>query len=387
MATAAIICEYNPFHRGHQKQLGLIRHQLGEDTCIVCLMSGCYVQRGAPAVFEPAVRAQAAVDCGVNVVLGLPLPAALSSAEGFAAGGVAVLERLGGVDWLCFGSESGDAAALQQTARLLCGAAFDAALREQLETGVSYARARQLAAQVLGADDSLLVRPNDILAVEYCKALLRQGSAIRPLPVTRQGSYHAEMPDAENPSATSLRGCMRSGAPWLDFVPSAARAAYRDAQPHFLQAGEQAMLARLRAMDEEAFEALPYGSEGLWRKLMHAARTQQSLEAVAAAVKSKRYARSRIDRMLLCAFLGLDRARLAEPAPYVRLLALDRTGGAFVRRCRAQGTIPLLNSGVPAPVGAYSRLEQRALRLYGLFAAGAEGQWRAMPQTRVYCKK
>ena len=147
------------------------------------------------------------------------------------------------------------------------------------------------------------------------------------------------------------------------------------------------MLARLRAMDEEAFEALPYGSEGLWRKLMHATRTQQSLEAVAAAVKSKRYARSRIDRMLLCAFLGLDRAQLAEPAPYVRLLALDQTGGAFVRRCRTQGTIPLLNSGAPAPDGAYSRLEQRALRLYGLFAAGAEGQWRAMPQTRVYCKK
>ena len=137
MRICGVICEYNPFHRGHEKQLRQIRAALGEDTAVVCLMSGNFVQRGEPAVFDKRVRAQAAVLAGANLVLELPITKALSSAEGFARGGVEIFSRLGAVDTLAFGCESGNADALLAAARTMCEPAYDAALRDILNTGVS----------------------------------------------------------------------------------------------------------------------------------------------------------------------------------------------------------------------------------------------------------
>ena len=116
MAAVGIVCEYNPFHLGHEKQLRMARERLGGSTPVVCLMSGNFVQRGAPALFDKTVRARAAVECGASLVLELPVTCALSSAEGFARGAVEIFDRLGTVDTLCFGSETGDAAALVRAA-------------------------------------------------------------------------------------------------------------------------------------------------------------------------------------------------------------------------------------------------------------------------------
>ena len=388
MKTVGIVCEYNPFHRGHEKQLRMIRARCGDGVCIVCLMSGRFVQRGDVAVFDPMLRARAAVECGANVVLELPVPTALNSAEGFAAGAVEVLERLGGIDALCFGCESARLELLTRTAQILCSPEFDAVVRECLRTGVSYAGARALAAGQLGADVSVLERPNDILAVEYCKALLRQNSVIQPMPVQRAGEYHAREPEADNPSAASLRRAMECGAPWLSFVPEAARPVLAGAQRHSLQYGQRAVLARLRAMEEPEFSALPFGAEGLWRKVMHACRTQPNLEAIVGAAKSKRYARTRITRMLMCAYLGLTAQLQAQPAPYVRLLALDARGGQYLRGVRETARISLLNAGAPAPAGAYRDLERRGADLYALCAQEDEIFLCEMQKKdRVYCKK
>ena len=283
MAQAGVICEYNPFHDGHLRQLQWIRAQLGADTPIVCVMSGDYVQRGEPAVFSKAVRARAAVLCGASLVAELPLPAALSSAEGFARGGVAALDALG-CDTLCFGSECGDAAALQAAAQVLLRPDFGPALRRELAAGVSFAAARELAAASLGADGALLRRPNDILAVEYCKALQTLGSPMAPVTLRRDGDYHAAAPSAGQPSATALRGLLASGAPLTGYVPLAAEAAYAGARRHWLRCGERAVLARLRTMDDGAFRALPFGSEGLWHRLAAACRRETSVEAIVRAV-------------------------------------------------------------------------------------------------------
>ena len=365
MKTAAIVCEYDPLHLGHVRQFSLLRQALGEDTRIVCLMSGSFVQRGRPAVIDAPTRARAAVQSGADLLLELPLTASLSSAEGFAAGAVDVLDRLGVVDFLCFGCESGDGNKIMSTAMLLRSDAFSEALRARLAEGKSFAATRQEALEDAGGDGSVLQSPNDILAVEYCKALLASGSKIVPLAVHRAGSYHDTEIDPVNPSAKALRALMPDKK-WLDYVPEAARPLFADAALHRIEYGERAILARLRSMDEGEFEALPYGSEGLWRKLMAESRRASSLEELIAGVKSRRYARARIKRMILCAFLGVRAIDLPVPAPYVRALAFNDAGRDILRQAKEQGTIPVLPAGQKAE-GRLFELEQRASRLYPLF--------------------
>ena len=156
MHICGIICEYNPFHRGHEKQLRQVRQALGADAAIVCLMSGSFVQRGEPAIFEKRVRAQAAVLAGANLVLELPVTKALCSAEGFARGGVEIFTKLGIVDTLAFGCESGDGQAIFTAAQAMCAASYDRALREILDTGASYPAARQRALEAIGLDEKIL---------------------------------------------------------------------------------------------------------------------------------------------------------------------------------------------------------------------------------------
>ena len=367
MEITGIICEYNPFHLGHRKQFGMIRQIKGENQGIVCLMSGDFVQRGHPAIFHKSLRAKAAVLCGADLVLELPVTAALSSAEGFAARGVEILSPF--CDDLCFGAESDAPAALMDIARVLLSDDFPPLLRSELDKGLSFPAARQAALETMGLNGALVTQPNNILAIEYCKAILSQQSPMAPFPICRQGSYHATAPDPENPSATALRQLLTGGGSWTDFTPAEAASVFENAPLHTLSAGEKAILARLRTMEDAEFEALPYGSEGLWRKLMHAARRESTLEDILTAVKSKRYTRSRLDRMVMCAFLGLTAADLSAPAPYVRALAFNDRGREILKKARARGHFPNIGERIDHP---YQSIETRCGRLYGLFAQAPE---------------
>ena len=360
--NVGIICEYNPLHRGHQKQIRRIREDFGPRTGIVCAMSGNYVQRGHPAIVEKRIRAEAAVRCGADLVVELPVTVCLSSAEGFAAGGVAILSRL--CQGLCFGAETADAALLDRTARALLSEDFPPLLRKELDTGKSFPAARQAALEAMGLPGEILASPNNILGVEYCKAILRQGSCLKPLPIVREGSYHAQEADVENPSATSLRARMCAGLDIEPYLPEEAAPLFSEAPLHTLQDGERAVLARLRTMTDAEFEVLPFGSEGLWRKLMHAARKEATLEAVASAVKSKRYTRSRIDRMILCAFLGITQEIMDAPIPYARILAFNDRGREILAGAKGDGFFCNAGQSVDHP---YQALEQRCEDLYGLF--------------------
>lgn len=328
MKTVGIICEYNPFHNGHLTQFRRIREMWGEDTAIVCLMSGSYVQRGAPAIVDKSIRAQAAILCGADLVLELPPEISLSSAEGFAAGGVAIASRC--CDALCFGTESMDKEALLQTAQALCAPEFPPLLRQALSTGCSFPVARGRALMQMGISWDVS-SPNNILGIEYTKAMLQQGSAMEPLPIFRAGSYHDTALCTDAPSATAVRQQMSSGGSWEAAVPPQAAALFQNATLHTLEAGERAILARLRTMTEAEFEALPYGSEGLWRKLMKAAGRYATLSEIVDAVKSKRYTRTRIDRMILCAFLGLTQAQMGVVPSTVRVLGLSAQGRQILR--------------------------------------------------------
>ena len=362
MTVTGVICEYNPFHRGHKKQLDTIRSLRGEDSGIVCLMSGHFVQRGAPAIVDKLLRAKAAVLCGADLVLELPVTAALSSAEGFAEAGAAILS--GFCDELCFGAESPDPRLLMNTAEVLLSPGFREALRIQLDRGLSFPAARQAALEAMGLDAAVLTSPNNILAVEYCKAIASRGSSMKPLPILREGGYHDTLPDRENPSATALRRLLPQGD-WKPYVPEAAAACFEGAAVHTLAAGERAILYKLRCMEEQEFEALPYGSEGLWRKLMHECRRQATLEDILTAVKSKRYTRTRLDRMVMCAFLGITEALMHEKAPYVRVLALNDRGREILNKARQTGRFPNIGERQPEP---WQGLENRCGDLYGLFS-------------------
>ena len=377
--NVGIICEYNPLHLGHVRQFEAVRKQFGPDTRIVCLMSGNYVQRGHPAVIDKSLRARAAIRCGADLVLEMPITASLSSAEGFAAAGVRILSPI--CDRLCFGTESGTEESLMRTARALLSPAFSVYLKEALEEGLSFPAARQLALSKMGFSDACVRNPNDILGIEYCKAILSQKSSLKIFPIIRPGNYHASEADGENPSATAVRSLMVSSGLWLDYVPEQARPFFEDAAIHTVSAGERAVLARLRTMEDWEFEALPYGSEGLWRKFMHACRERSSLEGILTATKSKRYVRSRIDRMAMCAFLKISKEDLEAIPPYTRILSFNGEGRSILNQ-RSESCC-LKNTGEKAE-GAYWLLEQRAQDLYGLFCTESPEAPGKEPKRRVF---
>ena len=380
MDATGIICEYNPFHLGHKKQIDTLRAAY-PDGAIVCLMSGNYVQRGAPAILDKSLRAKAAMECGADLVLELPVTASLSSAEGFAREGVRILG--GFCNRLCFGAETADKDALLATASALLREDFSEALHRELDKGLSFPAARQKALVTMGLSGDILSQPNDILAVEYCKAILSSGLHMEPVVIAREGSYHDSTADSQNPSATAVRALMQQGNRWENFVPDLAKDIFEGAALHDLAAGEQAILYRLQTMTDEEFEALPYGSEGLWRKLMQNARTLANLDDILTATKSRRYTRTRLDRMVMCAFLRITEKDISSPAPYVRVLALNDKGRDILTSARKTGCFPNTGESVDHP---YQELEYRASRLYSLFAARGE-QPQQEQQRRIYYKK
>lgn len=382
MKVTGIICEYNPLHLGHARQIDIIKSLQQPDDGIVCLMSGNYVQRGAPAVFDKMRRAEAAVRCGADLVLELPITVSLSSAEGFAAGGVRVLSSF--CDQLCFGAEDADAGKLTATAETLLAPEFSDALRTQLDKGLSFPAARQAALESLNCNGDILSTPNNILAVEYCKAILAQNSGMAILPIQRTGSYHDTEANPENPSATSVRTRIAEHRSWLELIPRNAHTCFVDAAPHSLTAGERAILARLRYMCEDDFSALPYGSEGLWRKLMHAVHSEATLEDILAAVKSKRYTRTRLDRMVMCAFLGITDQIINEPVPYVQVLAFNDKGRKILNKARSCNCFPNIGEVQLHP---YYALEKRCTDLYGLFAVTGPDSPGQEQKYRVYYHK
>ena len=220
MKVVGIISEYNPLHNGHVYHISETKRLLGEDTAIVCAMSGNFVQRGAPAVFSKFARATAAAVCGADLVIELPLEAALSSAEGFAMGGVKLLDSLGVCTHISFGSEEGDVRNLSEIAQALLDPKIDELIKKELERGVSYAAARQKALEkTIGEKAALIEKPNNILGIEYLKALKIIHSDMQPVTASRFGGEH----DGEiGYSASAVRNALAEGNADWSIVPEKA---------------------------------------------------------------------------------------------------------------------------------------------------------------------
>ena len=347
MSITAIIAEYNPFHNGHSHHIRQAKRSLGT-TYTIAVLSGSFVQRAEPAVLSKRARTEQALRCGVDAVLELPACCALASAEGFAAGAVRCLNRLGGVDYLSFGSEAGELAPLCEAAGALLRPEFGDLLREELAGGSPFPAARMRAAMRLapGLDPAVWTLPNNVLAIEYLKALRVSGSRIKPHTVARRGAGHdAAAADGDLQSASRCRELILAGRDCSPYLPGPAADILRretDAgrAPVSIAAMERAVLAALRRLPSAAFRAYPDVGEGLENRIAQALRSENSLQGVYDAVKSKRYTHARIRRILLRAYLGLPASACAPE--YIRLLGLRKEAGGLMRQLRERCAAPLV---------------------------------------------
>ena len=375
MRTVGIIAEYNPFHMGHRYHIAQAKKRTGADYCVIVL-SGNFVQRGEPAVFEKSLRTEAALRCGADLVLELPVPFATGSAEDFASGAVALLSRLGTVDDLCFGSEWGNEELLKDIARLLVHEpeGFQTALLEEMKKGLTWPQARIAALSRLGhltgEEAQILSLPNHILAVEYLKALLRQNSSIRPLAVKRRGrGYHdcridpaqeGEMASASGLRAllkeAGLQGGSKNPAAWgrspsilEGLVPPQVLPLYQSQRPLFSEDFSpllnQAMVSLMReARSFQGFEGI---TPDLSRRMERVLLNWEGWEGRIRQLKTRQFTYTRISRCLCHLLLGVAAAdmkeyRKAGYALYGRVLGFRRQAAPLLKAIDANSSIPLI---------------------------------------------
>lgn len=387
MDAVGIIAEYNPFHNGHMYHIHEVRKRVGANVPIVCAMSGNWVQRGDAAILPKWSRATLALQSGADLVLEIPTPWAISSAETFALGGVSVLEATGVTGMLSFGSESAALPLLEQAALALDSPAFQEVLRLELDQGLPFATARQRALeQLLGKHAALLKSPNDNLAVAYLRALDHIRSSMLPLPIRRHGAGHDSLSISQSgyASASYLRARILEGQwPQLSaYLTQDGLQMLQQQGPASLQFCTRGVFAKLRSLSLQDWEALPDSGEGLSNRLAEAARRAHSLEELYGFAKTKRYAHARIRRLVLWAFLGLTKKDLPSSLPYLRVLGLNPRGKMLLHKMKHAASIPILTK--PAhwvkldSIGqSLFRHEIRCTALYDLcrenFGEAAEG--------------
>ena len=350
MRICGVVSEYNPFHKGHAYQIEQAKSHLGEDSAVVCCMSSDFVQRGDAAILPKHLRAKAAVLSGADVVLELPAPYALRSAEGFAQSAVDILLGTGVITDLSFGAEDADAGLLHETASLLLEHQTVQDTLLHLKTGISYAAARERALFARVKEKAeILQKPNNILAVEYCKALIRRESAVNLLPIERKGAGHDAGAEGEYASASYIREFLREGKTdeALPYLPETTVAILKESMEsgHALldqSRLENAMLSSLVRLTADDLAALPDANEGLDNRLLEAIRKGRTIEEICAQAKTKRYALSRIRRMIFCAYLGITKEESTTPPPYARVLAFSDKGREVLKLARKRATLPLI---------------------------------------------
>ena len=396
MKTVGIAAEYNPFHRGHAVHLQESLQKSGGDAIVIAVMSGDFVQRGEAAVFSKFARAEAACRSGVDLVIELPLPWSLASAEGFAAGAVSLLEALH-TDWLSFGSETANLNDLEEVAELFCRPDFPRAVSDSMKMhpNCSFPAARQeLAEEQLGKKLPILQQPNNILAVEYLKAIRMHDWKIRPLPVLRQGGGHDVLTSSDLPSAAYIRSKMEEGrwpaelfSPEAEYVLHHEREKGRAVSDRGVQG--LCMLSRLRFLSEEAFQNLPDAKDGAGERMYRALRQSTDYETFLRQAASRRLPLARVRRMAICAALGIGEDDSRGFPLYARVLAFNEKGKLLLHDLSRTAEVPLLTKA--AHVRKLSgkaendfQLGARAHDFYTLFYTGKEERtcgedWRRGP--------
>lgn len=372
MKVAGIIAEYNPFHKGHAYHIERTRELTGADY-IITVMSGDYVQRGAPALLDKYLRCEMALTQGADLVLELPVAYATASAESFAMGAISLLDKLGVTDFVCFGSECGDLEKLSYLAGHLReeSPAFSEAIQNELKAGCSYPLARQRAIEIcrqipgalsqpeeMTCDEiqSLLNEPNNILALEYLKSLQRRHSAMQPLTIKRKSSgYHDTSTDTELVSATAIRRLYQDGelTGLADTVPASVaellQQEYNKRFPVFTDDFSMCLYYRL-LMEKERNTSLHYYqdvSRELGLRIYNQLPSYEGYEAFCRHVKTRQYTLTRINRSLLHILLNIKAKdyrlySMHDFIPYVRVLGFRKASGALLSAVSRSCSVPLI---------------------------------------------
>ncbi len=362
MRVAGIIAEYDPFHNGHAYHISETR-AAGADY-IVVVLGGHFTQRGEPALLTKTDRVRMALASGADLVIEMPQPFGLSSAEGFARGGIALLDGMGCVDTVSFGSECGDAELLSEIAAIMQTNSFKSALHHALEKGIPYAAAQEEALKHIKDDAyaAILSTPNNTLGLEYCKALLALQSKIQPFTVKRTGAAHNTAAESGTfTSAGHLRKCVRKGQ-WQEILPFLPKSSleilqnanicghcYTDSHVY-----DRILLAKLRTMSREQLASLPFISEGLENRLYEAIRTQPSVDCIIDTVKTKRYPLARLRRILAAAYLDLTAENMPVLPPYLRILGIGEHGTELLKETAKSARLPLFTDTKQPPADAFS---------------------------------
>lgn len=352
MKITGIVCEYNPFHNGHLYHLKKTRENGA--THIVAVMSGNYVQRGDTAVMDKFERAKLAVKGGADLVIEIPTVYALSSAEFYAKGAIYILDSLGCVDEISFGSEAGSVSELEKAVEIADECSGAPELEEYLKSGMSYPNAintmiySSYGKKLSNRISDILASPNNVLAVEYLKALRRLNSSITPFTIQRKSAAHDSMTVLDGISSASyIRKCMNEKSDFSGLVPAYVSQAYINAYSAGKTADisnlERIIIYKLRTSSPEELREIPDMGQGLEYRILAAA-DKNNLDEIFMSIKTKRYTMARIKRILLNMLIGVKKSDLETLPPYGRILAVTERGRDILSKAKNTGKIPFATS-------------------------------------------
>ena len=328
-----IVAEFNPFHNGHKYLISEAKRRTGDDAA-VAVMSGAWVQRGEPAFTDKHTRARIALENGVDLVLELPVIYSLNTAQKFAYGAIATLAAAGVISTLAFGSESDDSAALISAADALLNEPPEVSdkIKKLTSQGMSFASARAEAFKDI-IPGNALCEPNDILGIEYIRAMKELGTGLEICAIRRKGAAHDGKPDGDIASASEIRKIMSTKSDAARYMPHCDFAIYNPA------ALDTAVIARLRTCSAEYLAGINDVSEGLENRFIKAAGECDSVPELCQLVKSKRYAMSRIRRIAYSALLGLTKELAKKPPSYIRVLGMNTRGASLLKQMKKGGAM------------------------------------------------
>ena len=357
MQAVGIIVEYNPFHNGHKWQVEAAKKQSG-CSFVVGVMSGNFMQRGEPALFDKWKRAEMAIRGGVDLIIELPVVFTVRSAEYFATGGIRLLHSLGIVSHVCFGAEHADLTLLNKIAMSTEDAEVIKDLHIHLQLGSTYAAALGKALQKrYNIAPDIIISPNNILAIEYLRAIKKFAPQLIPLPVCRQQShYNDTMITTPFSSATAIRHAVLKSMVVTDGIsatlPSTTVAIIntlltQKRGPVTFSNLSIAILALLRVAGLETLEQLPGVSEGLHYKLRDCALRAANIDQLFSLLKSKRYPYTRLQRIITHSLIGTTKTQLTdfdkEGPLYARVLAFNQQGRLLLKKMNQQATVPVVS--------------------------------------------
>lgn len=368
MKICACVAEYNPFHLGHLKHIDYMKTVLGADKIIV-IMSGNFTQRGEPAVCDKFTRARWAVLSGADMVIELPTVFATANAEIFAKGAINVLSALGCVDGLCFGVESGDKEAYLSLAEAMNDESkeFKKALKEKLDGGISLAKAKFEALKSLGREDldqNLISSPNNILGLEYTKAILKNKCGIDIYPMIREGDHNDKTLKKGITSATSIREVLKSGEK-KKIKKSVPPFVYKDISEYPYSFNKLIMSSVLKNSAENMAKITDC-TEGLENRIKAFSKDNTDVETLVEKVSTKRYTQARVRRILTANFLGIDKYFVEdclESKLYAKVLAVDENSKDLISLVNSYSSVPVLTRK-----SDLSNLKKTALKCFELDA-------------------